>query len=76
LKTLPEETPQERKVFILRLWPKPSQGLWIIEIQNVNTGHIIHLNDLEALAECLRAEINCPEDVQDQPDWKKTAPQR
>ena len=70
MKTHPEETPQERKVFILRLWPKPSQGLWIIEVQNVNTGHIIHLNDLEALADSLRAEINCPEELQGQPGEK------
>jgi subtilisin-like proprotein convertase family protein len=65
--THPEETSQNRKVFILRLWPKPSQGSWIIEIQDVNTGRIIHLNDLEALADSLRAEINCPEAAQDQP---------
>ena len=67
MNTHPEETLQDRKVFILRLWRKPSQGRWIIEIQNVKTGQIIHLNDLEALGDHLRAEINWPEGTQDQP---------
>ena len=49
----------DRKVFILRIWPKPFQGTWTIEIQNVITKKVIHLRGLDAIADCLRAEI-CP----------------
>jgi len=58
---------QKREVFILRLWPKSPQGIWIIEIQNIKTGQVIHLSELEAIAGYLRNELQ-------QPDYPQKSP--
>ena len=56
----------DREVFILRIWPKPFQGTWTVEIQNVITKKVIHLHDLDAIADCLRAELITPPDCEDE----------
>jgi hypothetical protein len=51
---------KKREVFILRLWPKSPQGIWIIEIQNIKTGQVIHLSEIEAIAGYIRNELRLP----------------
>ena len=57
MKNQPAALFQKREVFILRLWPKSPQGTIIVELQNVSTGKVTHLSDLEAIADYLRMEL-------------------
>lgn len=49
----------ERKVFILRIWPHGREEQeWLGEIQEVSTGETIHVQNLEALYDWLKQKID------------------
>jgi hypothetical protein len=50
-------SPTRREIFILRVWQKASPDDWIVEIQNVKTGEVIHLHGLEAISGCIRGQV-------------------
>jgi hypothetical protein len=51
--------PQGRIVFILRLWTHGrDQPEWIVEIQDVQTGEIAHLQRLDALPDWLKQKTD------------------
>ena len=51
----PKPRLDKRKVFILRIWPHGSdEQEWVGEAQEVSTGEIVHVHNLEALFEWLK----------------------
>jgi len=70
MKAQPAPAVKKREVFILRLWPKSPQGIWIIEIQNIKTGEVIHLSEIEAIAGYLRNVLQLPNDSWNNPKEK------
>ena len=45
----------QRKVFILRLWPRGRDAsIWIGEIKNVSTGETVHTQNLQDLFDYLK----------------------
>jgi len=67
MKALPTSPGQKREIFILRLWPKSPRGVWIIEIQNINTGEVIHLSEIEAIVGYLRNALALTDPSQHSP---------
>ncbi len=49
----------ERKVFILRIWPRGcDEQEWVGEIQEVSTGEIVHVQNLEAMFKWLKQKTD------------------
>ncbi len=38
-----------RAIFIVRVWRNSPHSRWVVEVQNVRTGAVTHLPDLEAV---------------------------
>jgi hypothetical protein len=49
--------PLPREAFVLRIWKNAPHAAWIIEIQNVKTGEITHLQDLQAIPACIGDQL-------------------
>ncbi len=59
-KTEPPSGP--RKVFILRVWKPPQLDNWVVELQDVRTGQVLHLRSLDDLPDSLHAWLETPPD--------------
>ncbi len=59
--------PLPREAFVLRLWKNAPHAAWIIEIQNVKTGEITHLQDLQAIPGCIGDQLRILPEVSKNP---------